>query len=343
MLIVDDSALVRDILKSGLSRFPEIEVVGAAPDVYVARDKIVRLEPDVLTLDIEMPRMDGIDFLKRLMPQYPIPVVVVSALAAPGARATLDALENGAVDYVLKPSIRIQNQLSEMLAELKNKILVASKVDVSKWKKESAPRQQKPVKTVLTGTTDKVIAIGASTGGTVALRTMIERFPADMPGTVIVQHMPPVFTKLFAERLNELSAVEVREAEDGDRILKGTVLIAPGGKHLEVLRSGGTYRVQCREGKKVNGHCPSVSVLFASVARSVGSNAVGVILTGMGRDGAEEMCLLKEAGAKTLAQNEQTSVVYGMPKAAFESGGVERLIGIDDMTGSVIDALKDIV
>lgn len=341
VLIVDDSALVRDILKIGLSRFPEIEVVGAAPDVYVARDKIVRLKPDVLTLDIEMPRMDGIDFLKRLMPQYPIPVVVVSALAAPGARATLEALENGAVDYVLKPSIRVQNQLSEMIEELRNKIKVASQVDVSNWKRTSGTERRKQHKTVLTGTTDKVIAIGASTGGTVALRQMIEAFPPDMPGTVIVQHMPPVFTRLFAERLNELADVEVREAQSGDRVLTGTVLIAPGDKHLEVTRSGGMYRVNCRDGKKVNGHCPSVSVLFASVARSVGSNAVGVILTGMGRDGASEMKLLKEAGARTLAQDEQSSVVFGMPKAAYECGGAEKLVSIYDMTDSVIGALKE--
>jgi two-component system chemotaxis response regulator CheB len=342
VLIVDDSALVRDILKNGLSQFPEIEVVGMAPDVYVARDKIVRLQPDVLTLDIEMPRMDGIDFLKRLMPQYPLPVVVVSALAAPGARATLDALESGAVDYVLKPSIRVQSQLSEMMFELKKKIVVAAEVNVSKWRRESGAERRTRQKTVLTGTTDKVIAIGASTGGTVALRQMIEVFPPDMPGTVVVQHMPPVFTKLFAERLNELSDVEVREAQSGDRVLTGTVLVAPGGKHLEVVRSGGMYRVQCREGKKVNGHCPSVGVLFSSVANSVGSNAVGVLLTGMGRDGASEMKLMRDAGAKTFAQDEQSSVVFGMPKAAYDCGGAGKLVGIQNMTDSVIDALKEI-
>lgn len=341
VLIIDDSALAREILKKGLSGAPDIDVVGTAPDVYIGRDKIVYLKPDVLTLDIEMPRMDGIDFLRRLMPQYPIPVIIVSALAEPGARATLDALQYGAIDFVLKPSSRIGMQLDEMIDELRSKIRVAAKTDVSGWakrRKTSPPRRHEKV---LVGSTDKVLAIGASTGGTVALRTMIESFPRDIPGTVVVQHMPPIFTRMFAERMNETAVVEVKEAEDGDRVLTGRVLIAPGGLHLEVVRSGGEYRVQCREGEKVNGHCPSVGVLFDSIAEHVGSNSVGVMLTGMGRDGAEAMLRMRGSGARTLAQDESSSVVFGMPKEAYACGGAERLVHINEMTDAIIELLGE--
>ncbi len=341
VLIIDDSALVREILKRGLSSDSMIEVVGTAPDVYVARDKIVLRKPDVLTLDIEMPRMDGIDFLKRLMPQYPLPVVVVSAMAAPGAKATLDALENGAVDFVLKPSTRIGTQLSEMMGDLLEKIKMASGVDVSKWKQQRPKTRRRSVPGVLAGTTDKVIAIGASTGGTTALRRIIDDFPTDIPGTVVVQHMPPVFTRLFADRLNETARVEVKEAETGDRVLTGRVLRAPGEKHLEVFRSGGNYIVKCTEGEKANGHCPSVEVLFNSVTHNVGSNAVGVMLTGMGRDGAEAMLGMRQAGARTYAQDEASSVVFGMPKAAYECGGAERLVSLDNINFTIIKALKE--
>ncbi len=340
ILIVDDSALVREILKKGLSSDPQIEVVGTAPDVYVARDKIVLRKPDVLTLDIEMPRMDGIDFLKRLMPQYPLPVVVVSAMAAPGARATLEALENGAVDFVLKPSVRIGSQLAEMMEELKAKIRMASEVNVSKWKRQSPGARRESLPKILVGTTDKVIAIGASTGGTVALTKMIMGFPRKMPGTIVVQHMPPVFTRLFADRLNDTAKVEVKEANTGDRVLTGRVLIAPGDYHVEVFRSGGEYRVKCRDGEKVNGHRPSVGVLFDSIAKHVGSNAMGVILTGMGRDGAEAMLGMKQAGARTFAQDKESSVVFGMPREAYECGGAERLVNIDEMTSVLIETLE---
>ena len=340
VLIIDDSALARDLLSRGLSSDPQIEVVGTAPDVYVARDKIVRLKPDVLSLDIEMPRMDGVDFLKRLMPQYPLPVVMVSALAEEGARVTLDALEHGAVDFVLKPSSRIGTKSSEMIEELKSKIKMAVEVEVSRWRKISEKPAKTPSSRVLVGTTDKVVAIGASTGGTVALRKMIHEFPSNMPGTVVVQHMPPVFTRMFAETLNETAAVEVKEAESGDRVLTGRVLIAPGDRHLEVGRSGGTYLVRCRDGEKVNGHCPSVDVLFTSVARSVGSNAVGLLLTGMGRDGADAMLTMKHAGARTFAQDKASSVVFGMPREAYACGGAEKLVDIDDMTSTVLRTLR---
>jgi two-component system chemotaxis response regulator CheB len=340
VLVVDDSALVREILSRGLAEDPEIDVVGTAADVYVARDKIVFLKPDVLTLDVEMPRMDGIDFLKRLMPQHPMPVIICSALAAPGARATLEALDNGAVDFVLKPSTRVGSQLQEMLDELRAKVKMAAGVDVSRWKREQAAMRPQVSAEVLVGTTDKVIAIGASTGGTVALRQMISAFPANMPGTVVVQHMPPVFTRLSAESLDHSGQVDVAEAKDGDRVLTGRVLVAPGDRHLEVLRSGGTYLVHIRDSEKVNGHRPSVEVLFQSVARSVGPNAVAVMLTGMGRDGADGMLAMRQAGARTLAQDEASSVVFGMPRAAYECGGAERLVSLPEMDAAIIETLR---
>lgn len=341
VLVVDDSALARKILTDGLSRDPEIEVIGSAPDVYVARDKIVYQNPDVLTLDVEMPRMDGVEFLRRLMPQYPIPVVMVSALTSPGAKVTLDALEYGAIDFVAKPSSSFGNKLEDMLDDLIYKIKLASTIDVSGWKERKHRPAERPKGAILTGSTDKVIGIGASTGGTVALRTMIEAFPADMPGTVVVQHMPPRFTKMFADKLDSVSRVEVREAEDHDRVLKGRVLIAPGGRQMTVVRSGGRYIVRVKDGEKVNGHAPSVDVLFHSLAENVGSNALGVILTGMGRDGAEGMLAMKENGARTIAQDERTSVVFGMPKEAYQCGGAEKLAPIEHMTLEIVQMLRE--
>ncbi len=341
VLVIDDSALARKILTSGLARDPEIEVVGSAPDVYVARDKIVYDKPDVLTLDVEMPRMDGVEFLRRLMPQYPVPVVMVSALTAPGAQVTLEALDNGAIDFVLKPSTSFGNKLEDMIDELLQKIKVASTVDVSRWRNKVRAEVKRPKQAVLHGTTDKVIGIGASTGGTVALKTVIEAFPPDMPGTVIVQHMPPKFTKMFADKLNSISKVEVKEAEDHDRVMKGRVLIAPGGKQMSVIRSGGRYVVRVKDGEKVNGHAPSVDVLFDSIAENVGVNSIGVLLTGMGRDGAEGMARMRATGARTIAQDERTCVVFGMPKEAYEMGAAERLVAIDDVTIEVVRLLRE--
>jgi len=344
VLIIDDSALTRDILSRGLGSDPEIEVLGAAPDVYVARDRIVQDKPDVLTLDVEMPRMDGVEFLRRLMPQYPLPVIMVSAMTAPNAKITLEALELGAVDFVLKPSSSFGNTLWEMMEDLREKVKAAARVDVSRFKGtpltiKNVPAKSRKVK-VLEGTTDKVLALGASTGGTVALRELISGFPSDLPGTVIVQHMPPNFTRMFAEKLNEISRVEVKEAESGDRIITGRVLIAPGGYHMEVIRSGGYYHVRVTEGEKVFGHCPSVEVLFNSVAAQVGSNAVGVILTGMGRDGATGMLALRNAGGRTLAQDEASSVVFGMPKEAYLCGGAEELVPLSRMSEKILHLLK---
>jgi two-component system, chemotaxis family, protein-glutamate methylesterase/glutaminase len=342
VLIVDDSALVRDILTKGLSQDPGIQVVGTAPDVFVARDKIIELKPDVLSLDVEMPRMDGVEFLRRLMPQYPIPVVVVSSLTQKGKQITFQALEAGAVDFVSKPAADVARGLQLMLMELRTKIKIASIANVSHWKHKRAEinhTENLSRGKSLSESTDKVIAIGASTGGTEALRKLLVLFPRNMPGVVIVQHMPPVFTKMFADRLNELCQMEVKEAEDGDRIMMGRILIAPGDFHMKVFRSGGHYKVSCEKGEKVNGHCPSVDTLMFSVAESVGKNAYGVILTGMGADGAQGLKSMKDAGAINFAQDEASSVVYGMPKVAFELGGADKVLPLDLIAPVLIDQI----
>lgn len=339
VLIVDDSALVREILSQGLDLDPGIEVVGSASDPYVARDRIVTLTPDVLTLDVEMPRMDGVEFLRKLMPQYPLPVVMVSALTEKGKQVTFDALEAGAVDFVTKPKSDMVRGLNVMLMELRTKIKIASTANVSHWKHKREDLRSRAVveRGALAESTDKVIAIGASTGGTEAIREVITRFPLSIPGVVIVQHMPAGFTQMFSERMNSLCRVEVKEAEDKDRIMPGRVLIAPGDNHMEVVRSGGIYQVKVTPGEPVNGHCPSVEVLMNSVARYVGNNAVGVMLTGMGHDGADAIGAMRKAGARTLAQDEATSVVFGMPNEAFKRGGAERLVPIDEIAESVIN------
>lgn len=340
VLIIDDSALAREILAKGLSRYDDLEVVGSAADVFEGRDKIVYLEPDVLTLDIEMPKMDGVEFLRRLIPQYPIPVVVVSSLTSANAQVTLDALDYGAFDYIQKPSSRFGNKLMDMMDELHEKLLCASRVNiqsiVSKYNYSS-----KKDHGVLKGATGKIIVIGASTGGTVALRKVLEEFPPDMPGCVIVQHMPEGFTKMFAEKLNLSCRVEVKEAATGDRIIRGRVLVAPGNKQVYIRRSGSDYMVRCVEEEKINGHCPSVEPLFDSAARSCGSNAVGVMLTGMGADGADAMVRLRQSGARTLAQDKETSVVFGMPGEAYRRGGAEVLVPIEKITGQILKFLKE--
>ncbi len=337
VLVVDDSALVRDILAKGLAMDDGIEVVGTASDPYVARDKIVELKPDVLTLDVEMPRMDGVEFLRKLMPQYPVPVVMVSALTERGKQITLDALDAGAVDFVTKPKADVARGLQGMLVELRTKVKLAATANVSHWKHKRSERQTVIRSSkALAESTDKVIAIGASAGGTEAIKEVITRFPVDTPGVVIVQHMPAGFTKLFAERMNSLCEMEVKEAEDGDRVMPGRILIAPGGLQMKVIRSGGVYRVECKPGPLCCGHCPSVEVMMKSVAEHVGRNAVGVILTGMGHDGAEGLKAMRDAGARTVGQDEKTCVVYGMPKVAFEKGGVEKQFPLDEIAGTVI-------
>ncbi len=344
VLIVDDSAVVREILEKVLSTDPKIEVVGKAADVYIARDKIVFKKPDVITLDVEMPKMDGVEFLRRLMVQYPLPVVMVSSMTAQGAQVTLDALEAGAVDFVLKPSMNVGSGLKAMMKELIEKVKIASHVDVSHYKAKKIKKvsSESPRSKVLIGSTDKIIAIGASTGGTVALKKVVSDFPPDMPGTVIVQHMPAGFTKMFANSLNNISRVEVKEAEDGDRIVTGRVLVAPGDFQMYVQRSGGHYIVRCKKGEKVNGHSPSVDVLFHSIAKEAGSNSIGAILTGMGKDGAKGMLEMSMMGARTIAQDEASSVVFGMPAEAYKIGGAEKLVHIDHITSSIISLIKEI-
>ncbi len=341
VLIVDDSALVRQLLQDGLSRDPGIEVIGTAADPYIARDKIISLKPDVLTLDVEMPRMDGVEFLRKLMPQYPLPVVMVSALTKRGGQITLDALEAGAVEVVTKPASNLRDGLNSMMQELRTKVKIASTVDVSRWKnyRQQLRRQHsnrpEPGGRALAVSTDKVIAIGASTGGTEAIREVLLNLPASIPGIVIVQHMPPGFTEMFAQRLNQQSQLLIKEAQDGDRVMAGQVLIAPGDRHLRVKRTGGVYRVVCDQSSPVCGHCPSVEVMFESVANEVGANAIGVILTGMGRDGAQGLLKIRQAGGKTIGQDENSCVVYGMPHEAFKLGAVEKQLPLHQIADEI--------
>jgi two-component system, chemotaxis family, protein-glutamate methylesterase/glutaminase len=341
VLIVDDSALVREILSQGLGADPGIEVVGTAGDPYQARDKIVALGPDVLTLDVEMPRMDGVEFLRRLMPQHPLPVVMVSSLTERGAQITLDAMEAGAVDFVAKPRADLARGLSLMMEELRSKVRAAAAANVRHLKKRvGLPKNRPPLIRSLAEMTDKVIAIGASTGGTEAIRSVVTQLPANCPGIVIVQHMPAGFTRMFAERLKSLCAMDVKEAADGDRVVSGRILVAPGGYHLRIKRLGGEYIAQIRTGEPINGHCPSVEALFDSIAVNVGNNAVGLMLTGMGADGADALRRMRDAGARCFAQDQESSVVFGMPKEAFSRGGAERLVSLGEIPAVILAALS---
>ncbi len=343
VLVVDDSALVRQILSQGLASDPAIEVVGSAADAYQARDLILQLRPDVLTLDVEMPRMNGVEFLRRLMPQYPVPVVMVSSLTQRGQQVTIDALAAGAVDFVPKPSSNMAVGVQAMLLELRAKVKMAATANVGHWRRTS-PQQsagrQVGIPRQPAGAERKLIAIGASTGGTEAIKEVLEKFPATTPPVVIVQHMPAGFTRIFAERLDSLCAMEVKEAEDGDLVAPGRVLIAPGGLHMRVRRVGGQVRVSCGAGDKVSGHCPSVDVLMHSVAEQLGRDAVGVMLTGMGGDGAEGMVAMRRAGARNIAQDEASCVVFGMPNVAFQKGGAEKLVPLDRIAAEVFRLLE---
>lgn len=326
VLVIDDSAIVRQILSKELSRDSEIEVVGTAPDPFVARDKIVMLKPDVLTLDIEMPRMDGLTFLRKLMRHYPIPVIIVSSLTARGGELALEAIDAGAVEVMCKPGAAYT--VGDMSTELIGKIKAAAKADLSKNRPAGNGKPAAPV-AALTRTTNKVVAIGASTGGTQALQRILTRLPPNAPGIIIVQHMPEYFTRSFADRLNDLSAIEVAEAVNGDSVVPGKVLICPGNYHMLLQRSGARYFVQVKDGPLVCRHRPSVEVLFNSVARVAGKNAVGVMLTGMGGDGAQAMLEMKKAGAVNIAQNEASCVVFGMPKEAIKLNAVDHVIHLD--------------
>jgi len=337
VLVVDDSAVVRTVLREGLSRDPRIEVVGTARDAYEARDQIVRLRPDVMTLDVEMPRMDGVNFLRRLMPQYPLPVVMVSSATQKGQAVTLAALEAGAVDFVAKPSRQMSMGVEQMMVELRTKVKIASTANVAHWK-----FKRQPVHTSATSRfrPDTLVALGASTGGTEAIRTVLTDLPADFPPVLIVQHMPAGFTRTFASLLNEVSSMQVREAEQDDVLVPGRALVAPGGMQVRVVRRGGKLMVEYAGSKRVNGHCPSVDVMMWSAAKACSKNCMGVLLTGMGADGARGMLAIRQAGGPTVAQDEETSVVFGMPREAWQIGGAEVLKPIGRVAEHLIETLS---
>lgn len=348
VLIIDDSALVRQMLTEILSNDPRLEVVGVASDPLVARTKIKKLHPDVLTLDVEMPKMDGITFLSNLMRLHPMPVIMVSSLTEKGADITLQALEIGAIDFIAKPKLDVKQGLQDYAQELCDKVASAAGARISdNWKSASpGSLQTKPKNSTDTilgklpprklKTTEKIIAIGASTGGTEAIKEVLMRMPADSPGIVITQHIPAAFSGPFAARMDKNSAMTVFEAAEGQQILPGHVYIAPGDQHLIVERSGARYICRLNSGPAVNRHRPSVNVMFRSVAQNVGANALGVILTGMGDDGAEGLKEMHEAGAYTIAQDEKSSVVWGMPGEAVKQGGVDDVVFLHDITNKLI-------
>jgi len=345
VLIVDDSALVRQLLTDILGADPALEVVGTAQDAYMARDKIKRFNPDVLTLDVEMPKMDGIQFLRNLMRLRPMPVVMCSSLTEKGADVTLDALALGAIDFVTKPKVDLAYKLEDYAHEITAKVKAAARARVRALAATPTPAPAPAPATSMKvveklsadavlpraaqprhfRTTDQVVAIGASTGGTEAIREVLVRMPPDAPGIVITQHIPKAFSGAFATRMNTVSPLTVCEARDGQQILPGHVYIAPGDQHLLLVRDGAQYRCRLNDGPPVQRHKPSVDVLFRSVAQNAGPNAIGVMLTGMGRDGAEGMKEMRDAGAACIAQDEATSVVWGMPGAAHEIGAAESL------------------
>jgi len=340
VLIVDDSATVRKIFSETLSQEEDIEVVGTAPDPYVARDKIVQLGPEVITLDIEMPRMDGLTFLKKLMQYYPLPVIVVSSLTPQGSKMALEALESGAVEVLAKADASYS--VRDMMDQLIEKIRMAARAKVSRRPLGAGvpqPLAATPSQ-ALSKTTQKVIAIGASTGGTEAIKEVLMRMPSAIPGIVIVQHMPAHFTTSFAERLDSLCPIRVREAMDGDSVLNGEALIAPGNFHMVLKRSGSRYYVNIKEGPRVHHQRPAVDVLFHSVAKVAGSNAVGVLLTGMGADGAQGMLEMKQVGARTIAQDEASCVVFGMPKEAIKLEAAERVAPLDRIPQEILHCLQ---
>jgi len=338
VLIVDDSAMVRQVFTRELAKERDIEIVGTAPDPYVARDKIVALRPDVITLDIEMPRMDGLTFLRKLMKHFPMPVIIVSSLTRKGGKVALEAIESGAVEVLAKPGEAYS--VGDMGQQLAEKIRAAALIDVTeRARKIDLGKFNGKRLAALSETTNKVVAIGSSTGGTEALKSFLIQLPVNAPGIVMVQHMPANFTSAFAERLNDLCQIEVKEAEDGDVVRPGRALLAPGNFHMVMRRSGARYLVNVKTGPMIHYQRPAVDPLFRSVARYVGANAVGVILTGMGADGAKGMREMKDAGAVTFAQDEASCVVYGMPKEAVKAGGVDHVVPLNEMAKRVLQAL----
>jgi len=343
VLIVDDSAVVRQTLRDVLESDPGIAVIATAGDPFVAAERIADELPDVITLDIEMPRMDGLTFLKKIMSQHPIPVVICSSLAEEGAQSTFQALEYGAVEIVTKPRLATKQFLQESRGAICDAVKAAAQARLRPFSaahtvqpKLTADAILSPATHAMAETTEKIVAIGASTGGTEALKTLLENLPSDSPGIVIVQHMPELFTRAFASRLDGLCAISVKEAESNDTVLRGRALIAPGNHHLLLKRSGARYYVEIKDGPLVCRHRPSVDVLFRSAARYAGQNAVGVILTGMGDDGARGMLEMKQAGAFTVAQDEATSVVFGMPKEAIKLNGVDKILPLESIAAAIL-------
>ena len=346
VVVVDDSALVRGLLAEIIGREPDMTCIGAAADPLVAREMIRNLNPDVITLDVEMPRMDGIDFLSRLMRLRPMPVVMVSTLTERGADVTLKALELGAVDFVAKPKIGVADGLRQLGADITDKIRTAAKARVHRLAAPAATAPgappAKPVTMASLGrlSTEKIIFIGASTGGTEATREVLVNLPADCPAVMITQHMPPGFTKSYAARLNSLCRIRVAEAQDGERVLPGHAYIAPGGLHLSVERSGANYIARVQDGEPVNRHKPSVEVLFDSAARVVGRNALGVMLTGMGGDGARAMRTMRDAGSYNLVQDEHSCVVFGMPREAINHGAASEVLPLTQIAPKLVEWLR---
>jgi len=340
VLVVDDSAVVRKVFSEQLSRQKGIMVIGTAPDPYVARDKIVKLKPDVITLDIEMPRMDGITFLKKLMQHYPLPVIIVSSLSTKGSKIALEALSLGALEVISKPSAAYS--VGDMSLQLAEKIRAVYGAKIIKSSAQNTVN--KPLTSIgsmaLAATTNKIIAIGASTGGTEAIKNVLTRLPHNTPGIVVVQHMPAQFTTSFAQRLDELCQMKVKEAQDGDTVINGQVLIAPGNFHMLFKRNGARYYVEVKKGPLVHYQRPAVDILFKSVARFAGANALGIILTGMGKDGAAGMLDMKKAGAITIGQDEKSSVVFGMPKEAINIGAVDYVQNINTIADKAILLLE---
>ena len=342
VVVVDDSALVRGLLAEIINRQPDMTCIGAAADPLVAREMIRNLDPDVITLDVEMPRMDGIDFLSRLMRLRPMPVVMVSTLTERGAEVTLKALELGAIDFVAKPKIGVADGLKQLGDDITDKIRTAARAHVRKLSTPpaAAARSAAPPASLGRLSTEKIIFIGASTGGTEATKEVLMALPPDTPAVVITQHMPPGFTKSYAARLDGLCRIRVKEAVDGERLLPGHAYIAPGGLHLCVERSGANYIARVQDGEPVNRHKPSVEVLFRSAAQVVGPNAVGIMLTGMGGDGARAMKEMRDAGAHTIAQDEASCVVFGMPREAIAQGAVEEVLPLTRIASHLMDHLR---
>ncbi|MBL7688091.1 MAG: chemotaxis response regulator protein-glutamate methylesterase [Bdellovibrionaceae bacterium] len=345
VLIVDDSAVIRSLLQHFISSEPDMEVVGTAPDPYVARQLLVDLKPDVMTLDIEMPRMDGVTFLEKVMQHFPIRTVIVSSLSTKGSQLSLRALEAGAIDVIEKPAIDVKKGMDELRAQLVQRVRVASKAHLVPRLKIKPPTSvpnsiSGNSRTALEKTTHQILAIAASTGGTEALKAVLTEMPHDIPGTVIVQHMPPVFTAQFARTLSSVCRFEVREAKDGDRVIPGLALLAPGNFHMELHRSGAYYYVKLNQEAPEHSVRPAADVLFRSVAKYAGANAVGLVLTGMGKDGAAGLLAMKNAGATTYCQDEKSSVVWGMPKAAYEIGAVKEMLPLGKIAGALITELK---